>query len=170
MQAYELANKTLLIIDAHLKECEGLSTKNEGGGVGGLYPLRSRVVRFRSLIAENLDGDVVVGGSSSGIREDLARRYRAAVLGKDGDGICTVLNLMLRDLLMGDQVEQAQKLLSNATFPTESPPSNNQLLRYLYYSGRIRALRLEYTSSYSALSQCLRKCPTNTGFGFRIAV
>ena len=101
MQAYELANKTLLIIDAHLKECEGLSNS----GVGGLYPLRSRVVRFRSLIAENLDGDVVVGGSSSGIREDLARRYRTAVLGKDGDGICTVLNLMLRDLLMGDQGE-----------------------------------------------------------------
>jgi 26S proteasome regulatory subunit N3 len=39
----------------------------------------------------------------------------------------------------------------------------------LYYSGRIQALRLEYTSSYSNLSQCLRKAPTNTGTGFRIA-
>lgn len=31
-------------------------------------------------------------------------------------------------------------------------------------------MRLEYTSSFSNLSQCLRKAPTNTGLGFRIAV
>jgi 26S proteasome regulatory subunit N3 len=36
-------------------------------------------------------------------------------------------------------------------------------------SGRIQALRLEYTSAFSNLSQCLRKTPTNTGLGFRIA-
>jgi 26S proteasome regulatory subunit N3 len=64
-------------------------------------------------------------------------------------------------------VEQAQKLLSNSTFPEAA--SNNQLCRYLYYSGRIQALRLEYTSAFSNLSQCLRKAPTNTATGFRIA-
>ena len=64
-------------------------------------------------------------------------------------------------------VEQAEKLLSNSTFPETA--SNNQLCRFLYYSGRIQAMRLEYTSSYSNLSQCLRKAPTNTGLGFRIA-
>jgi len=65
-------------------------------------------------------------------------------------------------------VEQAQKLLTNSTFPDSAP--NNQLCRHLYYSGRIQALRLEYTSAFSNLSQCLRKAPTNTGLGFRIAV
>lgn len=64
-------------------------------------------------------------------------------------------------------MEQAQKLLSNSTFPDSA--SNNQLCRYLYYSGRIQALRLEYTSSFSNLSQCIRKAPSNTGLGFRIA-
>jgi 26S proteasome regulatory subunit N3 len=39
----------------------------------------------------------------------------------------------------------------------------------LYHSGRIQALRLEYTKAFSNLSQCLRKAPTNTGLGFRIA-
>ena len=63
-------------------------------------------------------------------------------------------------------MEQAQKLLANSTFPDSA--SNNQLCRYLYHSGRIQALRLEYTSAYSNLSQCLRKAPTNTGLGFRI--
>lgn len=65
-------------------------------------------------------------------------------------------------------MDQAHKLLSNSTFPENA--SNNQLCRHLYYSGRIKALRLEYTSAYSNLSQCLRKAPTNTGLGFRIAV
>lgn len=64
-------------------------------------------------------------------------------------------------------VEQAQKLLSNSTFPDAA--SNNQLCRFLYYSGRIQALRLEYTAAFGNLSQCLRKAPTNTGVGFRIA-
>ncbi len=64
-------------------------------------------------------------------------------------------------------VEQAQLLLANSTFPESA--SNNQLCRYLYYSGRIQALRLEYTSAFSNLSQCLRKAPTNTALGFRIA-
>ncbi len=64
-------------------------------------------------------------------------------------------------------MEQAQKLLTNSTFPDAA--SNNQLCRYLYYSGRIQALRLEYTSAFSNLSQCLRKAPTITGLGFRIS-
>ena len=66
-----------------------------------------------------------------------------------------------------NSVEQAHKLLSNSTFPESA--SNNQLCRYLYHSGKIHALRLEYTKSFSNLSQCLRKSPTNTGLGFRIA-
>ena len=66
------------------------------------------------------------------------------------------------------KVEQAQKLLENSSFPETA--SNNQLCRHLYYSGRIQALRLEYTSAFSNLSQCLRKAPTNTAIGFRIAV
>ena len=83
-------------------------------------------------------------------------------------------------------VEQAQKLLSNSTFPSLPDGSggtsssggsssttfnnNNQLCRYLYYSGRIQALRLDYTNAYASLTQSLRKAPTNTALGFRIAV
>jgi len=58
--------------------------------------------------------------------------------------------------------------LANSTFPANA--SNNQLCRHLYYSGRIQALRLEYTSAFSNLSQALRKAPTNTGLGFRICI
>ena len=76
-------------------------------------------------------------------------------------------------------MEQAYKLLTNSTFPTHA--SNNQHCRYLYYSGRIHAIRLDYTTAYSNLSTCLRKVPTHGNhtmtstvslnfLGFRIAV
>ena len=168
LAAYELSEKGLKILDAHLADCGDVTFNVPGSSVGGLYPLLARLLRYRSLTLE-----VLSPSQRSALvahhRTELASRHTMAVLRKDTDVTATVLNIMLHDLLAGDQIEQAQKLLSNATFPTEHA-SNNQLIRYLYYSGRIQALRLEYTSSYSNLSQALRKCPSNTGLGFRIAV
>lgn len=63
-------------------------------------------------------------------------------------------------------VDQAHKLLVNSTFPEGA--TNNQFCRHRYYSGRIQALRLEYTSSFSSLRECLRKAPPP--LGFRITV
>lgn len=109
VEAYQLSNKALLIVDAHMKECEGVISAASGGqgGVGGMYPLRARLVRYRSLVLESLLASAGSGSGEvsevSGVREDLATRYRMAVLAKDGDGLCTVLNLMLRDLLRGNQ-------------------------------------------------------------------
>lgn len=97
-EAYDLSIKGLAIMDTHLKEMEGKLSSSSTGGMqwyGGLYPLRSRMIRYQCLVGESL-----------GVRStDLAGRYRNAVLVKDGDGICTVLNLMLRELLLGDQGE-----------------------------------------------------------------
>ena len=65
--------------------------------------------------------------------------------------------------------EQADALLSKATFP-ESDVSNNQHARYLYYSGRVRAVQLNYTESYRLLLAAQRKAPQQRARGFRIAV
>ena len=167
--AYDLATGGMGILDAHLADTTGSSSADGGGAaVGGLHPLLARLLRYRSLVVESYPP-----GPRSALvahhRPDLASRHTRAVLRRDPDVSSTVLNAMLRDLLAGDQIEQAQKLLSNATFPTEMA-SNNQLVRYLYYSGRVQALRLEYTLAHSNLGQALRKCPTNAGLGFRIAV
>mmetsp|Transcript_23916 Transcript_23916/g.49515 ORF Transcript_23916/g.49515 Transcript_23916/m.49515 type:complete len:584 (-) Transcript_23916:226-1977(-) len=184
VEAYQLSEKALMVLDAHLKECQidnsttvmvgGASTTEKGfagllAGPGGLYPLQARLLRYRSLTMESLTDVAQKTGLIAEKRVELATRHRMACLRRDADVSSTVMNLMLRDLLNADQVEQAQKLLSNSTFPNETA-TNNQLLRYLYYSGRIQALRLEYTSSFSNLSQCLRKSPTHTALGFRIAV
>lgn len=164
-EAYEWTEKGLKILDAHLNECSASSSGDDGAG--GLYPLLARLLRYRSLTMESLPA-ATRSALVAVHRPELAGRHTTAVLRRDADVQAVVLNTTLRDLLEGDQVEQAQKLLSNATFPQETA-SNNQLVRYLYYSGRIQALRLEYTQAYSNLSQALRKCPTNTGLGFRIA-
>eukprot|EP00592_Proboscia_alata_P009357 CAMPEP_0194358214 /NCGR_PEP_ID=MMETSP0174-20130528/5499_1 /TAXON_ID=216777 /ORGANISM="Proboscia alata, Strain PI-D3" /LENGTH=544 /DNA_ID=CAMNT_0039128469 /DNA_START=58 /DNA_END=1692 /DNA_ORIENTATION=+ len=125
-----------------------------------LFPLLARLHRYRSLAAEGLE-------QSHLLWDDCVRSHRMACLRRDVDTSSTLLNIMLRYLLNANQVEQAQKLLSNSSFPENA--SNNQLCRYLYHSGRVQALRLEYTLAFSNLSQCLRKSPTNTGLGFRIA-
>jgi len=169
-EAYDLITKGLQLLDAHLVDSGNTTTTT----AGGLYPLLARMLRYRSLIMESLltssnSDDDTYAKLCSDTRIELASRHTHAVLRRDADVSATILNLHLRELLLSDRVEQAQKLISNSTFPTDAA-SNNQLLRYLYYSGRVQALRLEYTQSYSNLSQCLRKCPTNTGLGFRIAV
>ena len=58
----------------------------------------------------------------------------------------------------GAAVAQAEKLRSKAQRP-EVSRSTQQLCRYLYYLGRIRAIQLEYTDSKDCLQQALRKVP-----------
>jgi 26S proteasome regulatory subunit N3 len=64
--------------------------------------------------------------------------------------------------------DQAEKLLTKTTFPESAGAT--QLARYLYYTGRIKALQLEYTEAHRCLLQAQRKAPTTKGLGFRLAV
>ena len=48
--------------------------------------------------------------------------------------------------------------------------SNNQLVRHLYYHGKIKTIQLKYAEAYKMLSQALRKVPQNTALGFRVDV
>lgn len=162
-EAFDLSQKGIAIIMNHLNTSAMKITAVSGASAASMYPLLARLFRFRSLVAESLKDPA----AAVALRQDMARAHNMACLRRDVDCQATLLNLMLRDLLNNSQVEQAQKLLANSTFPDSA--SNNQLCRFLYHSGRIQALRLEYTSAYSNLSQCLRKAPTNTGLGFRIA-
>jgi len=157
--AFDISTKSLVIIQNHLLSSKYPSTS--------LYPLLARLYRYHCLIAESFKE-----ANETSLYESLIAAHRIACLHLDIDTQSTILNLLLRSLLASHQIEQAQKLLSNSTFPDTA--SNNQTCRYLYYSGRIQALRLEYTTSYSNLSTCLRKAPTSDTskgiVGFRIEV
>ena len=62
----------------------------------------------------------------------------------------------MQHLKRGAVAAQAEKLRSKAQRP-EVSRSTQQLCRYLYYLGRIRAIQLEYTDSKDCLQQALRK-------------
>lgn len=171
--AMELSSKSIDIVYTHMNSdnTSSVTLGSRHQTKHGLFPLLSRLYRFQALVVEScLESEK--GIHLELVRDDMTKElfqaHRLAVMRRDIDTQATILNILLRDLLKADQVEQAEKLLSNSTFPDSA--SNNQLCRYLYHSSRIQSLRLEYTLAFSNLSQCLRKAPTNTGLGFRIAV
>lgn len=75
---------------------------------------------------------------------------------------------MLRSLLISGQVEQARNLSTKGVMP-ENPP-HAELSRYLYYTGRIKALQLDYSEAHLKLTQAIRKSPEHTASGFKLAV
>jgi 26S proteasome regulatory subunit N3 len=80
-----------------------------------------------------------------------------------------LLNLLLRNYLHYNLVEQAQTLASKTTFPENA--SNNQFCRYLFSMGRIQAIQLEYSEAYLRLTTAARKAPQDdSAKGFAITV
>jgi 26S proteasome regulatory subunit N3 len=99
------------------------------------------------------------------IRQPLLAALRTAVLRKDVDTQATVMTLLLRNYLSTSHITQADLLISHNRFPAAA--SNNQIARYLYYLGHIRAIQLQYTEAHSHLIGATRKSPTsNVARGF----
>ncbi|KAG9286649.1 hypothetical protein G9A89_012199 [Geosiphon pyriformis] len=107
--------------------------------------------------------------SLSEIRPILLAAQRTATLRHDDDSQATLINLLLRNYFHYNLYDQADKLVSKATFPETA--GNNQQARYMYYLGRIKAIQLDYTLSHTHLLQAIRKAPQNTvTAGFQQAV
>ncbi|RAL06381.1 proteasome regulatory particle lid subunit RPN3 [Aspergillus ibericus CBS 121593] len=93
------------------------------------------------------------------IRQPLLAALRTAVLRKDVDTQATVMTLLLRNYLSTSHISQADLLISHNKFPASA--SNNQIARYLYYLGRIRAIQLQYTDAHGHLIGATRKSPSS---------
>ena len=93
------------------------------------------------------------------IRQPLLAALRTAVLRKDVDTQATVMTLLLRNYLSTSHISQADLLISHNRFPQSA--SNNQIARYLYYLGRIRAIQLQYTDAHGHLIGATRKSPSS---------
>jgi 26S proteasome regulatory subunit N3 len=93
------------------------------------------------------------------IRPTLLAALRTAVLRKDIDTQATVIVLLLRNYLATSHITQADLLVSHTKFPENA--SNNQVARYLYYLGRIRAIQLRYTEAHEHLTAATRKAPSS---------
>lgn len=102
------------------------------------------------------------------VRAFFHTRLQTSVLRCDYDGQATLLNLLLRNYLKYNLIEQADKLVSKSTFPEHA--SNNEWARFLYYLGTIKAAQLEYSEAHKHLLQALRKAPQNAAVGFKQTV
>ncbi len=92
------------------------------------------------------------------IRPKLLAALRSAVLRKDSDTQAAVTVLLLRNYISTADITQADLLVAQTQFPTNA--TNNQVCRYLYYLGRIRAVQLAYTEAHDHLESATRKSPT----------
>lgn len=102
------------------------------------------------------------------IRAFLHARLRTATLRNDFEGQAVLINCLLRNYLHYSLYDQSDKLVSKCVFPETA--SNNEWARFLYYLGRIKAARLEYSIAHKHLVQAMRKAPQNAAAGFRQTV
>lgn len=102
------------------------------------------------------------------IRSFLHTRLRTATLRNDFEGQAVLINCLLRNYLHYSLYDQADKLVKKSAFPETA--SNNEWARYLYYLGRIKGAKLEYSDAHKKLVQALRKSPQNSAIGFRQTV
>ncbi len=94
------------------------------------------------------------------IRPTLLAALRTAVLRKDIDTQASVIVLLLRNYLLTSHISQADLLVSHTQFPENA--ANNQVARFFYYLGRIRAIQLRYTEAHEHLTAATRKAPASS--------
>jgi len=93
------------------------------------------------------------------IRPILLAALRTAVLRKDVDTQASVIVLLLRSYLLTSHISQADLLVTHTQFPENA--ANNQVARFLYYLGRVRAVQLRYTEAHEHLTAATRKAPSS---------
>jgi 26S proteasome regulatory subunit N3 len=157
IQIYYLDNKINdkgAVFSAHLAErIHSLNRRT-------LDALSARVYFYYSLFCEQM-APLPPSTSSPvvSIRPALLSALRTAVLRKDVDTQSTVIVLLLRNYLSTSHIAQADLLVTHTQFPENA--SNNQVARYLYYVGRIRAIQLRYTEAHEHLTSATRKAPSS---------
>ncbi|KAF4620205.1 hypothetical protein G7Y89_g14618 [Cudoniella acicularis] len=157
IQIYYLDNKINqkgALFSAHLAErIHALNRRT-------LDSLSARVYFYYSLFCEQM-APLPPSPSSPvvSIRPALLSALRTAVLRKDVDTQSTVIVLLLRNYLSTSHITQADLLVSHTKFPENA--SNNQVARYLYYLGRIRAIQLRYTEAHEHFTAATRKAPSS---------
>ncbi|KAI9372805.1 proteasome regulatory subunit C-terminal-domain-containing protein [Aspergillus egyptiacus] len=125
-----------------------------------LDSLAARVYFYYSLFFEQIAPlPPSPAATVTSIRQPLLAALRTAVLRKDVDTQATVMTLLLRNYLSTSHISQADLLISHNNFPPSA--SNNQIARYLYYLGRIRAIQLQYTEAHGHLIGATRKSPSS---------
>jgi 26S proteasome regulatory subunit N3 len=101
----------------------------------------------------------------SDLRGYLNGRLRVATLRNQTDTVAILIVCLLRVFLLSKNYSGASKLLTKVSFPESA--NNNDLARFLYYQGRIKAVELDYNGAATFFQQALRKAPSDAAVGFK---
>jgi len=108
-----------------------------------------------------------LSGSYTSIRKRLFAAHRTATLKTNEIGQATLHNLIMRNYMEANLLDQADNFNSKTTFPEVKPA---ETARHMYYVGRLRTVQLEYSEAYACLMQAARKAPQERARGFRSTV
>ncbi|KAJ3373519.1 26S proteasome non-ATPase regulatory subunit [Kappamyces sp. JEL0680] len=115
-----------------------------------LDPIGAKIVFFYAYFHDE-------NKSSASIHSSIIAFLRTATLRQDNDTQATLLNIILKNYMSLNLIDQADKLVAKVVFP--DTVGNNQISRYMYYLGRIKAIQLDYSESHRHLLQAIRKAP-----------
>ncbi|CAJ0939496.1 unnamed protein product, partial [Mesorhabditis belari] len=115
-----------------------------------LDPIVAKAYFYLALIAEK-------NGRLDAERDFLNARLRTATLRCYTESQAVLIYTLLRAYLVGKHYPSAVKLVSKVTFPEGA--SNNDLARFLYYQGRIKAMQLDYNAAAGYFYKLFAKLP-----------
>ena len=120
--------------------------------------LKAKAYYYLSLTTEKLN-------IQDQIINELQEAYRTACIEMDSISQVTLINCIIRYYLNNKNIEMARSFISKTKFIENI--STHEDARYLFYIGKIEAIQMNYSDSYSHLSSSFRKAPEKTGEGFK---
>ena len=120
--------------------------------------LKAKAYYYLSLITEKLN-------IQDEIINELQQAYRTACIEMDSISQVTLINCIIRYYLNNKNIEMARSFISKTKFIDNI--STYEDARYLFYIGKIEAIQMNYSDSYTHLSSSFRKAPEKTGQGFK---
>ena len=120
--------------------------------------LKAKAYYYLSLITEKLN-------IQDEIIDELLQAYRTACIEMDYISQVTLINCIIRYYLNNKNVEMARSFISKTKYIENI--SSYEDARYLFYIGKIEAIQMNYSDSYTHLSSSFRKAPEKTAQGFK---
>ena len=120
--------------------------------------LKAKAYYYLSLITEKLN-------IQDQIINELQEAYRTACIEMDQISQVTLINCIIRYYLNNKNIEMARSFISKTKYIENI--SSYEDARYLFYIGKIEAIQMNYSDSYTHLSSSFRKAPEKTGEGFK---
>ena len=120
--------------------------------------LKAKAYYYLTLITEKLN-------IQDQIISELQEAYRTACIEMDFISQVTLINCIIRYYLNNKNVEMARSFISKTKYIENI--SSYEDARYLFYIGKIEAIQMNYSDSYTHLSSAFRKAPEKTGLGFK---